>query len=321
MANRYWVGGTGSWTDTAHWSTTSGGTGGSSVPNGDYVYFDANSGSGAVTFDANMTVSDINMTGYAGTFSGSGNLYYGAGKPTAVGKFCNASGLQNLTVYAYQGTLDCNGGTLYNVYCGQSGGSLALAGNFSGRTFNINRGTVSTGAYDVSAQYLGIDSGVVSFSMGSGIYTITNSIIATGVSSSAVSPGTSIINFSGSNISGGSPTFNTLYVNSSCNISSSPTFNNLLSNATSNISITASIGTTITITNSFVSGNSIALVSIFASSGGWSLSTPTNTVVSRLSIRNCTLTSGNLICQNSIDAGSNVGNFVFYNSSGALALF
>lgn len=46
MANRYWVGGTGYWTgtDTSHWSTSSGGTGGASVPlYTDDVFFDTNS--------------------------------------------------------------------------------------------------------------------------------------------------------------------------------------------------------------------------------------------------------------------------------------
>jgi hypothetical protein len=34
MADRYWVGGTGTWssTNTANWSTSSGGAGGASVP-------------------------------------------------------------------------------------------------------------------------------------------------------------------------------------------------------------------------------------------------------------------------------------------------
>ena len=44
MANRYWVGDGGNWGDTDHWSTTSGGSGGESVPTqDDDVYFDANS--------------------------------------------------------------------------------------------------------------------------------------------------------------------------------------------------------------------------------------------------------------------------------------
>lgn len=44
MANRYWVGGSGNWKDTPHWSATSGGAGGASVPSfSDDVFFDANS--------------------------------------------------------------------------------------------------------------------------------------------------------------------------------------------------------------------------------------------------------------------------------------
>jgi gliding motility-associated-like protein len=42
-ANRYWVGGTGAWNDPAHWSATSGGPGGASVPAmNDDVFFDEN---------------------------------------------------------------------------------------------------------------------------------------------------------------------------------------------------------------------------------------------------------------------------------------
>lgn len=32
MANRYWIGGTGNWSDTSHWSASSGGAGGASKP-------------------------------------------------------------------------------------------------------------------------------------------------------------------------------------------------------------------------------------------------------------------------------------------------
>lgn len=44
MANRYWVGGSGDWSDTSHWSLTSGGAGGASVPTKfDDVFIDENS--------------------------------------------------------------------------------------------------------------------------------------------------------------------------------------------------------------------------------------------------------------------------------------
>src|SRR3990167_10805710 len=57
MAARFWVGGTGTWdaADTSHWSATSGGGAGASVPTAaDDVTFDANSGAAAtVTINTN----------------------------------------------------------------------------------------------------------------------------------------------------------------------------------------------------------------------------------------------------------------------------
>lgn len=48
MANRYWVGGSGEWSDSSHWSATSGGSGGASVPtSSDDTFFDSNSDAGS----------------------------------------------------------------------------------------------------------------------------------------------------------------------------------------------------------------------------------------------------------------------------------
>lgn len=56
MANRYWVGGTGNWSDTARWATTTGGAGGASVPGAaDNAFFDANSGTGTATTTTGAT--------------------------------------------------------------------------------------------------------------------------------------------------------------------------------------------------------------------------------------------------------------------------
>ena len=60
MANRYWVGGTGSWTasNTANWSATSGGAGGASVPTlADDVFF--NSASNATAYTMTLTSSPV----------------------------------------------------------------------------------------------------------------------------------------------------------------------------------------------------------------------------------------------------------------------
>jgi hypothetical protein len=91
MADRYWVGGSGSWNSTTKWSTTSGGASGASVPtSSDNAIFDANSGTAhfTVTVTDNATCANLTLTPYgadgvtqfavgvnfviAGTFSTSG---------------------------------------------------------------------------------------------------------------------------------------------------------------------------------------------------------------------------------------------------------
>ena len=58
MANRYWVGGSGNWNDTSHWSATSGGSGGASVPNSnDSVIFNSNSATSDISVYWNGSVS------------------------------------------------------------------------------------------------------------------------------------------------------------------------------------------------------------------------------------------------------------------------
>src|SRR2546427_817598 len=67
-SNRYWIGGTGNWSQTTHWSSSSGGVNGCSVPNGsNAVFFDASSGGGAVTVDLNALMSSFDSTGWTGT--------------------------------------------------------------------------------------------------------------------------------------------------------------------------------------------------------------------------------------------------------------
>jgi hypothetical protein len=65
VADRYWVGGSGSWNSTTKWSTTSGGSSGASVPTAsDNVFFDANSGTAhyTVTVTDNATCANLTFT-------------------------------------------------------------------------------------------------------------------------------------------------------------------------------------------------------------------------------------------------------------------
>lgn len=76
MANRFWVGGTGTWdaSDTTHWASTTGGAGGASVPGtADAVILDASSGGGTVTPSADIAVQSITCGAFTGTLDFSTN--------------------------------------------------------------------------------------------------------------------------------------------------------------------------------------------------------------------------------------------------------
>lgn len=102
MADRYWVGGTGNWTDTARWSTSSGGASGASAPTAtDNAFFDGNSGGGTASLP-NQSCANLTATGYTGTLSGTinvkGDCVLGSGGTySAVQLKLNGSGAQSLT--------------------------------------------------------------------------------------------------------------------------------------------------------------------------------------------------------------------------------
>ena len=94
---RYWVGGTGPWSATGHWSGASGGAGGCSAPGATTnVIFDANSGGGAATLDQNASVASVTTTGWTGTFA------LGAFTLAVSGSVAHASG--TITIGASTGT-------------------------------------------------------------------------------------------------------------------------------------------------------------------------------------------------------------------------
>lgn len=75
MANRFWVGGSGTWdaSNTANWSATTGGAGGASVPtSADNALFDSNSGTGTCTTNGTVVFRDatVNSTTLVLSFGG-----------------------------------------------------------------------------------------------------------------------------------------------------------------------------------------------------------------------------------------------------------
>jgi hypothetical protein len=88
-ANRYWIATSGSnWNNTSNWSTSSGGSGGASVPiTGDFVYFNIN-GQGNCTFDIPVAFDGITITNnYTGTIDLAGFSFNPTVSGTAVCSF------------------------------------------------------------------------------------------------------------------------------------------------------------------------------------------------------------------------------------------
>lgn len=193
MANRYWVGGTGDWdgTDTTHWSTSSGGAGGASVPtSADDVFIDANSGGGTVDIIDYVDAGSLNCTGFTGTLtSGSGYDLTLYGNLTL-----GANGIYQLwrAYFVNNATMVSNGTSnpdleIYAVEC-----VLTLGDAVAVKKITISDGTLDTNNYDLTVGILNSDNNLSStFTFGSS--SITAKIIVID-GADIVNAGTSTIN-------------------------------------------------------------------------------------------------------------------------------
>lgn len=149
MASRFWVGGTGSFTDTAHWSALSGSTGGQSVPgSSDTATWDGASGGGACTIDgAAITVQSMTMGAFTGTWDNSvnnvnitvtanGNAFNGSGTGVRTNKMGTATyTLTSATAPVFNYT------TVTNLTITSSGASIVFTSGAAVKTVNPGAGT------------------------------------------------------------------------------------------------------------------------------------------------------------------------------------
>lgn len=188
MADRYWVGGTGNWntTDTSHWSATSGGASGASVPaTGDNVFFDSasNGSSYTVTISANTALCrDLtfaapatgNVT-WAGAFalniSGSLTLYSGMTR--------SYSGSITFSANATGKTITLAGNTLVSVvaFNGTGGGWTFQDAFTTTNSVSLDRGALDTNGQAVSWGTFDSSNGNTrSLTLGASTITMTNSV-------------------------------------------------------------------------------------------------------------------------------------------------
>jgi hypothetical protein len=224
-STRYWVGGSGNWSDTARWSTTSGTGSGASVPRShDDVVFDSGSNATAYTATVNAVTGGIRCKALTIAGPASGNVTL-AGSTAIVGVHGNvtlpATGLTRtytgaitLSGSATGRTLTTNGValssdiTVNGVNCGWSLGSAADFGATA--SFLVTNGTFDTGNYNLTLlQLSSSNTNDRTINFGSSTVTFTSAgsaIIFTNSTNLTFNTGTSSIVLSGGgpSISGGS---------------------------------------------------------------------------------------------------------------------
>lgn len=133
MANRYWISDVAAnWNDTANWSTSSGGSGGASVPgSSDVAIFDAQ-GTGNCRLNAAIDVAGISFAGYTATLDGaSDDLDHTVGTTGVV----YSSGTPTFSLG--DGTWTCSGHwDVRSVTVSYNSGTLVLSGASKNAYFN-----------------------------------------------------------------------------------------------------------------------------------------------------------------------------------------
>lgn len=195
MANKYWVGGTGTWdgTTTTNWSTSSGGSGGAAVPTtADVAIFDtlSNATSYTVTRTATTAVLGINMsnplTGNL-TFAGSSAIQ------TTTSGLTIASGViwTNTGAYTFgeTQTVTTNGVILTNnitLNSASTGATISLGSAFTtSGTFTLSTSAASLtfNNYNFTCfSFAKSSPGASNIAFGTGILTLTGSGIVFNIS-------------------------------------------------------------------------------------------------------------------------------------------
>lgn len=274
MANKFWVGGTGTWSAVGsstgnHWATTTGGVGAdANAPiAGDNITFDASSGGGTVTPDG--TIAGIAFgTLAAGSFT-SGTLAFNTNNPSVSFQGVNFSGSVTRTIDVGSGTWTfTSGGTVWD-----SSTTTGLTGTFQNASLSFpstaftqrifNGGAKTYGAVTISDQ-----SSVVCYFIFGQSNTFASMTVGRGTTINAP-------NFQDQTITGALTITGTASLPSSLtgtlNSSTRTTFtvgsaSTLVWGGIGNIT-RAGVGT-LTATNAFDLGNNSSITSITAPSGG-----------------------------------------------------
>lgn len=166
MANRYWVGGSGTWdsSTTTNWSASSGGAGGASAPvTGDAAIFDAGSDSGTgftVTLGTGAICNTLSISSldFTMTLAGSANLTVSGTAATFPATNFTSTHTGTILMSATAGTFTGAGNTFNNLtFSSTAISAVAIAG---ANTFNNL--TITSRASDGIANFLLLANQIVS---------------------------------------------------------------------------------------------------------------------------------------------------------------
>lgn len=330
MADRYWVGGAGTWdaTSTTNWSASSGGTSGASVPtSSDSVFFDQ-AGTYTVTLSGALNCLDFTVSNGTVTFSGTPTTLYVYGsidfKSGTV--FSATLGTTGFLLRGVGKTITTNGTafTNANIYLNKTGATKAsytLVDALTTKGFYLSNADINLNGLSItvtssSGSTFYNPSSINFGSNGTIIYSSTGSLSMASTNACTFS-GTGTMRFNGStnNFNGNGTTFTGVTLikggTGTLTISGSNTLD-AIQNATQPVTFNFTSGTTTTVTNFNVSGISGSLVTLKASTAGaqFTISKSSGTVSSNyLSVKDSAATGGAswYAGANSTDAGNNTG--------------
>jgi hypothetical protein len=240
MADRYWVGGTGTWnTTTTHWSATSGGTAGATAPTiADNVIFDAGSNVTTEVFTVtvsgnvnclNLTVGAVDAVMTLAGGSTANIFIYGSLSYPATNLVASMSGTYEFGSSTTGKTITTNGVSIVgDISFNGIGGGWTLTDDLTvtgASGINLNDGTFSTGNFAVTTTTFTITgSATRTLTLGSSIITCTsayptyawNANVVTGLTFTA-NTATIILSAASTAFIGGTLTYNIVNITNTSN--------------------------------------------------------------------------------------------------------
>lgn len=340
MANRFWVGGAGTWdaATTTNWSATTGGGGGASVPGvTDDIFFDGNSGVGTVTVTAAPALGkSMTCTGYTGTITGSSNINLRGSLLLVAGMGWSETGTIGITTNS--ASLTCGGKTLGALTVNGIGITVTAQdsmivtnaftltnGSFVGNGFDHSVGSFSSN--NANTRTLDITNKTLSLTL---IGTLWNTSNSTGMTFTNTGSTVKINTAAGSNariFTSGTLNFNNFWITGAntgnVTITNSATFADFKSDVTVGYSLKFTAGITITTTTFHCSGQVSGILGMISTVAGsiWTLSCASGTVISNyVLLQDSTASGGATFNATNAQNVSNNSGWNFSNGSFLLAM-